>query len=88
MDVWNMPSIFGQVASWHENPEQAEEPSKELTVIDFANTLVNLSGFSQGDPELVNINNHRATKALALEPEQVNQIRNLVRKTMENRAFS
>jgi HD-like signal output (HDOD) protein/DNA-binding response OmpR family regulator len=88
LEVWDMPEIFRQIASWHEAPEEAGEQTKELVLIDFANTLANLSGYAQGDPELINIYNFRATVTLGLEREQVNAIRAEVNKRMEDRAFS
>lgn len=88
LEKWNFNEKYRQVAGFHESLEEAVNPCTELLVVNFANHLANASGFSQGDPPLVNVKNLPHLKTLGITTEHVDGIKKTVMKLMEERSFS
>jgi len=59
-----------------------------LLVVNFADHLANASGYSQGDPLLVNVKILPQLVKLDLITERVDSIRRTVAKPMRDRAFT
>lgn len=81
---WKFPEQFALVAMCHENLDAAEEPSRELMMIHFANLLVESMGYGLEDPEEIDLENTPSAKSLSLNSDAITGIKNKIAEEVEN----
>lgn len=81
---WKFPEQFALVAMCHENLDAAEEPSRELMMIHFANLLVESMGYGLEDPEEIDLENTPSAKSLGLNSDAITGIKNKIAEEVEN----
>lgn len=71
---WNFPSIFIQVALYHDAPASAPRPSRELLVASFANSLAKSRGYKFGPEEKITMEEDDAARQLQIAPDLIEVI--------------
>ena len=78
-----LPNECAQIASYHNNLQQADPISKSLLVVHFANLLVKSMGYHLGQQEEIDLEHTGSASILGLDAAMIAQIRAQVKDRME-----
>jgi HD-like signal output (HDOD) protein/DNA-binding NarL/FixJ family response regulator len=80
---WNFSSGYVQIATYHDNLEEAAPISKELLVVHFANLLVKSMGYDQTQQAEVDVEEAESTRLLRLDSTMIAHVKDQVKVRME-----
>jgi HD-like signal output (HDOD) protein/AmiR/NasT family two-component response regulator len=85
---WKLPDAIVEVALLHENLSEAEAITKDLLVVNFADTLVKSMGYGAAEPAPVAPHETESARLLKLQPAAIGAIEAELRKVMAGSDFS
>ena len=83
---WNFSSGYVEIATYHDNLEEADPISKELLLVHFANLLVKSMGNGQSSQSGNDIENAESARLLKIDSTIIDDLKGKVKERMEKMA--
>lgn len=83
LKLWNYPSGYQQVTSYHDALEKADPITKELLVVHFANLLSKSMGYDMDEKAEIDLESVESYRLLELEAEAVLRVKERVQALMD-----
>jgi HD-like signal output (HDOD) protein/FixJ family two-component response regulator len=80
---WGFSDLYQQIATFHDNLENADPISKELLIVHFSNLLAKSIGYSWEEEADTEISESLSTRLLKISPENIKEIQDGVLKNMD-----
>ncbi|MFH1490959.1 MAG: HDOD domain-containing protein [Pseudomonadota bacterium] len=80
---WKFSDSFSQVASFHDNLENADAPSNDLMVVNLGNLIVKSMGYDNGSPEEIDLGNALSFRHLGLDITMMDEIKSRIEAYVE-----
>lgn len=81
--LWKLPDSYAEIVQYHEAPDEAPAPSRELLLVHLANLLAHQAGYGRYTPETDDAALSTAAAALSFSPDRLQEIQDRVRLLVE-----
>jgi len=79
---WKFPTVYAQIAMYHNNLERVDPIPKSLLIVHFANILVKSMGFDINQQSEINIEETESARILKIDLAIINDIKSQVKERM------